>query len=120
MFDFNGNAKIIFDENSGNINYIQDKECPRCKTSLVEFLRSGIVGCADCYKVFETEIRNLLLKKQGSINHVGKISSKHISKIKIKEKIKELEDEKDRAARQENYIVAEALKNQIEKLKGEL
>ena len=37
-----------------------------------------------------------------------------------KEKIKELEIEKDAAAKDENYIVAEALKNQIEKLKGEL
>ena len=40
--------------------------------------------------------------------------------IKIREKIKELEMEKDAAAKDENYIVAEALKNQIEKLKGEL
>lgn len=119
MFDFD-NSRIIFDEKSGNPNLIQEKTCPRCKTSLTELLRSGIVGCANCYKVFEQEIRSMILNKQGSINHVGKISSKHISKIKIKEKLAELEIQKQKAADEENYIVAEALKNQIDKLKGEL
>lgn len=119
MLDINSNTRIMFDE-YGNMNYVQDKVCPRCKTSLIEFLRSGIVGCADCYKVFSNEVHNMIIEKQGSINHVGKISSKHISKIKVKEKIEELEKQKDIAAKEENYIVAETLKNQIEKLKGEL
>lgn len=119
MYDFD-TTKIVFDETSGNLSYVQDKVCPRCKTSLTELLRSGIVGCANCYKVFEQEIREMILKKQGSINHIGKISYKHISKIKVKEKIAELEAQKQKAADEENYIVAEALKNQIDKLKGEL
>ncbi len=119
MFDFD-TTRIVFDEKSGNLSYVQEKVCPRCKTSISEFLRSGIVGCANCYKIFEKEIREMILQKQGSINHVGKISSKHISKIKVKEKLAELEAQKQKAADEENYIVAEALKNQIEKLKGEL
>lgn len=119
MFNFNEDTKIIFDEQQ-DVTFADSKICPKCKTSLVEFLRSGIVGCANCYKVFEVEIKNMILRKQGSINHIGKISSKHISKIKLKEKLKELENQKNKAAEDENYIVAEALKNQIEKLKGEL
>lgn len=120
MFNFDENTKILFDETTENLNFIERKVCPKCNTELSEVLRTGIVGCANCYKVFETEIRDYLLKKQGSINHIGKISSKHISKLKIKEKIKELEIQKNEAALAENFIVAESLKNQIEKLKGEL
>lgn len=119
MFDFDS-TRIVFDETSGDPSYVSEKTCPRCKTKLTEVLRSGIVGCATCYKVFEQEIRNMILQKQGSINHVGKISFKHISKIKLKEKLAELEVQKQKAADEENYIVAESLKNQIEKLKGEL
>ena len=119
MYNFE-TTKIVFDENSGELNYMQDKVCPRCKTSLTEFLRSGIVGCANCYKIFEQEIQSRILQKQGSINHVGKIAAKHVSKIKLKEKLLELEAQKQKAADEENYIVAESLKNQIEKLKGEL
>ena len=118
MFDFNENDKFVFF--GDDASFVQGRVCARCGTGLGELLRTGIVGCAECYKNFETEIRNAIIQKQGTINHVGKISSKHFSKIKIKEKIKELEIEKDAAAKDENYIVAEALKNQIEKLKGEL
>ncbi len=97
-----------------------EKFCPRCNLSLSEFSRLGIAGCAYCYEIFNVEVNNLLLQKQGTFNHVGKISSKHISKIKIKEKIEILEKQKEEAAKQEDFIVAESLKNQIEKLRGEL
>lgn len=119
MFDINESSKIIFND-SGSLEFLQDKVCPRCKTSLSEVLRNGIVGCANCYRIFEQEIRERLLSKQGSINHVGKVATKHISKIKIKEKIAELEKQKEIEASKENFIAAETLKNQIEKLKGEL
>lgn len=119
MFNLDSNTKFLFDE-SGDMSYVQDKYCQRCGNSLTDLIRFGVVGCANCYKTFENDIRDIVLQKQGAISHVGKISSKHISKIKIKEKIQELEIEKDKAAKEENYIVAESLKNQIEKLKGEL
>ena len=120
MFDFDANTKFIFDDNSDNFNYIQERVCPRCKTSLSDFYRANIVGCANCYKVFENEIRQVLLEKQGAMNHVGKVSSKHVSKVKIKEQIAKLEEEKTLAAKNEDFMRAEVLKNQIEKLKGEL
>ncbi|MBO5345136.1 MAG: hypothetical protein J6A51_04495 [Clostridia bacterium] len=119
MLDFNENMRVVFDDD-GQMGYGQEKICPKCKSSIFDVTRDGVVGCANCYKIFESEIRNMIIRKQGTINHVGKISSKHFSKIKIKEKIAELEVQKEQAAEREDYIVAEALKNQIEKLKGEL
>ena len=120
MFDFDSNTKIIFDNDTDNFSYIQERMCPRCKTSLSEFYRTNIVGCANCYKFFENEIRDALLKKQGAMNHVGKVSTKHVSKVKLKEQIAKLEEEKNIAAKDEDFMRAEILKNQIEKLKGEL
>ena len=120
MFDFDANSKFIFDDNSDNFNYVQERSCPRCKTSLSDFYRANIVGCANCYKVFENEIRQLILQKQGAMNHVGKVSTKHVSKAKLKEQIAKLEEEKNAAAKDEDFMRAEILKNQIEKLKGEL
>lgn len=118
MFDFNENDKFVFF--GDDASFVHGKTCTRCNMLLCDILKTGVVGCAECYKNFESEIRNAILQKQGTINHIGKISSKHFSKIKIKEKIQELEKEKEIAAKDENYIVAEALKNQIEKLRGEL
>lgn len=119
MFDFNANTKFVFDDND-NFNYMQERVCPRCKTSLSEFYRTNSLGCTNCYKIFENEIRNALLKQQGAINHIGKVSTKHISKVKIKEQIEQLELEKNEAAKDEDFMRAEILKNKIEKLKGEL
>ncbi len=118
MFEFGDNTRIVFDESESS--FVDDKICPKCNTALSDFLRNGIVGCSVCYEVFSAEIKSFLLKKQGSVNHVGKVSLKHNSKIKTKELILRLEKEKEQAAEEENYILAEDLKNKIEKLKGEL
>lgn len=97
-----------------------EKVCDFCKTTLSDFWSSGIVGCANCYKVFQKEICEYVFKNQGTVNHVGKVSSKHFSKSKLSSKISELEEKKNKAVQEEDFILAEALKNQIEKLKGEL
>ena len=120
MFDINNGARFVFDNNSNTLNFVQDKVCLKCGMSLTEIQKIGVVGCANCYNIFENELKSIIFKQQGNINHVGKISSRRFSKIKIKEKIAKLEKDKDEAIKNENYIVAESLKNQIEKLKGEL
>ena len=119
MFDFNANTRFDFDDND-SFNYVQEKTCSRCKITLSEFYRTNSVGCANCYKTFEEEIRNVLLKQQGAMNHIGKVSTKHVSKVKIKEQIEQLEQEKNEAAKDEDFMRAEILKNKIEKLRGEL
>lgn len=120
MFELNSNTKIVFDDNSHSMSFVEDRVCPKCGLSLVEVRKFGTVGCANCYSVFENELKSMILKEQGTINHVGKIPVKRFSKLKIKEKIAQLERDKDVAIKNENYIVAESIKNQIEKLKGEL
>ena len=120
MYNFDENARIILNDNFGSSGFIQDRVCPNCKMTLADLMKSEIVGCLTCYKTFENEIKNILLRKYGTIGNVGKIPAKHYSKIKGKEKISELESQKEQAIKDENYILAESLKNQIEKLKGEL
>lgn len=115
MLYFNDNANIMF----GNDGF-GEKFCDNCNSSLTDILSSGVVGCHNCYIVFKDEIRNFLLQKQGSFNHVGKVATKRFSKQKIEDKIKELEKQKQEAVSSEDFIVAESLKNQIEKLRGSI
>ena len=117
MFGFESNNQNI---NSDNLtDYLKADICPKCGLSLIEVQKTGIVGCINCYKVFGNEIKTIIAKKQGTINHIGKIPSKHFSRFKLKEKIAQLEKAKDEAIKIEDFILAESLKNQIEKLKGE-
>jgi protein arginine kinase activator len=113
MLCFNDNSNIMFDNE--NLN---ERFCDNCNTSLTDILSSGVAGCHNCYIVFKDEIRNILIQKQGCFNHIGKVATKKYSKQKIEEKIKELEKQKQEAVVAEDFIVAESLKNQIEKLRS--
>lgn len=114
MFYFNDNSNIMFDDST------TERFCDNCNTSLTDVLSSGVVGCYNCYLTFREEIRNYLLQKQGSFNHIGKVATKRFSKQKIENKIKDLEKQKQEAVDSENFIVAESLKNQIEKLRSSI
>lgn len=115
MFYFNDNSNIMYGSGMS-----AEKYCENCNTSLSDVLTSGVVGCANCYNTFKDEIRNYLLQKQGGFNHVGKVATKRFSKQKIENKIRDLEKQKQDAVEAEDFIVAESLKNQIEKLRSSI
>lgn len=46
--------------------------CPDCKTTSDEFIKSGFVGCPNCYKVFEQLVVQNVKKFQRSDKHIGK------------------------------------------------
>ena len=115
MFFYNDNSNIMFDSNDVN-----EKFCNNCNTSLTEILSSGVVGCSNCYMLFRDEIRSVLIHKQGSFNHIGKVATKRFSKQKVEDRIKDLEKQKQEAVEAEDFIVAESLKNQIEKLRSSI
>ena len=45
--------------------------CPRCGGSLEDFRESGRLGCPECYRAFETPLRDLLRRLHGSTQHLG-------------------------------------------------
>ncbi len=48
--------------------------CPECGTSYPEFRQSGLLGCAECYKAFESQLGPLLERAhEGGTHHVGKM-----------------------------------------------
>lgn len=49
-----------------------DKTCPYCGAKLSVYYNTGMLGCPECYNVFETEIDASLPEIQGGVRHVGK------------------------------------------------
>jgi protein arginine kinase activator len=45
--------------------------CSRCGGSLQDFRESGRLGCPECWRAFETPLRDLLRRLHGSTHHVG-------------------------------------------------
>jgi len=48
-----------------------DVACPACGATLRDFRQTGRLGCAECYRTFEAQLRDLLRRLHGSARHVG-------------------------------------------------
>ncbi|MBE3583781.1 MAG: UvrB/UvrC motif-containing protein [Limnochordaceae bacterium] len=46
--------------------------CPVCGTSLADFRRTGLLGCAECYEFFDPALQAIYRRVQGSTQHQGK------------------------------------------------
>jgi protein arginine kinase activator len=45
--------------------------CHRCGATLQDFRESGRLGCPECYRTFESPLRDLLRRLHGSTHHMG-------------------------------------------------
>ncbi len=48
-----------------------ESRCGSCGATLKDFRETGRVGCADCYRTFDTPLRELLRRLHGSTHHSG-------------------------------------------------
>jgi len=48
------------------------RPCPRCGHSYVEFARTGLLGCPECYTAFADQLEPLIRRIQGKTRHEGK------------------------------------------------
>ena len=74
--------------------------CEYCGSSFNDIVKSGMVGCANCYKKFEDKLEPSILKIHGNTRHLGKNVSYTVE-----------EDEKEKAEESENGL--ESLKEQL-------
>jgi protein arginine kinase activator len=45
--------------------------CPTCGATLQDFRQSGRLGCSDCYRTWESALRDILRKLHGATLHMG-------------------------------------------------
>jgi protein arginine kinase activator len=48
-----------------------DAPCPSCGATLRDFRQTGRLGCAECYRAFEPQLRELLRRVHGNAQHAG-------------------------------------------------
>ncbi|HZD06342.1 MAG TPA: UvrB/UvrC motif-containing protein [Longimicrobiales bacterium] len=49
------------------------ESCPYCGTSPGDFRKTGRLGCPQCYPHFESQLKSLLRRVHGAVQHVGKV-----------------------------------------------
>lgn len=98
----------------GNVGGRKDKACPSCGTTLGSFRRKGLLGCAECYRVFRSELIPSVRYIQGKIYHEGKSPSAdaeaNYSLVREQEALK---PQLERMLREGDFEGAERLKERL-------
>lgn len=89
--------------------------CKTCGCTFDEFSNSGLLGCSDCYTYFKDELKSIINKLQGSINHYGKDNKRDLSEIE--KEYMELKKQLAQAVSIEDFELASLIKEQILKLR---
>lgn len=93
------------------------RKCPVCDTTLGEFKRTGILGCAYCYTAFREELAPTVYYIQGNVHHVGKTPSIDTEdNYAFMLKRDSLKGELEHALREGDYVRANEIKSEIMKL----
>lgn len=92
--------------------------CEKCGCSFDDIAKSGMVGCADCYKTFYDKLVPSLLRIHGKTEHQGKFPQGASEEVKNAHKIAELKAELNKAIDEQNFEQAARLRDEIKNLEG--
>ena len=112
------------------LNDVKTLTCERCGYTFDDIVKTGKLGCQNCYDIFEEHLNPIIKRIQGADTHVGRIGKIIDSKIvaseenekkteeKTKEqsKIEKLKEELKKAIEEEKYEEAAKLRDEIKKL----
>ena len=96
---------------------MQQARCGFCGSSLPEIVKSGRVGCAQCYETFYPQLEPTLQRIHGSLEHTGKTPEDGNPDLRARrEKEQTLADLRAKIAeaiKEENYEEAAKLRDEI-------
>lgn len=102
-----------------------EKRCPNCGSTLEEFRRTNLLGCAACYSAFFSELTPIIRVIQGKLHHVGKVpaqidSEKYDTLRRLVYEQEAVREQLGEAERTGDVVRAEELRSRLEQLKREI
>lgn len=99
-------------------SYGGNHSCPACGWSLRKLKKVGRMGCPECYKSFEVEIKTILQSIHKSTRHTGR-TPKHLQqKLSLRDKLETLQAGIADAVDTEEYEKAAELRDELKKLES--
>ncbi len=126
--DFSLNMPDIFSHIFGDSAFALGESrldrCEKCGYCFDDIIKSGCVGCADCYEKFYSKLLPSIQRIHGKAKHSGKVPHRTKEKIIAKEKtaeekIEDLQKDMQKAIEEQNFEQAAIIRDEIKKLKGE-
>lgn len=90
--------------------------CPSCGFKTSAFRKTGRLGCALCYTVFESQVLPVLEDMHVGTSHLGKVPTRIFSQKTTELELKSLKDALSRAIEEEAYEDAAKFRDQIKAL----
>jgi len=95
-------------------------KCGFCGMTIEEFNKTGLLGCARCYDVFNESIMTMLKRIHGNVKHHGKIPRKVSGRIRDAYNLRSLKEELQKCIEREEYEKAAQIRDKIKVLEKSL
>lgn len=99
---------------------VESGVCPVCGLTFKEYKDTGNLGCVECYKNFNDQIKVFLKESQLGVEHKGKEPIRNSKVIFVKREILEMKKKLDNYVEGEKFEEAVKLRDKIEERKKEL
>ena len=100
-----------------------EEKCPKCGNSFSDIVRSGKVGCSECYRMFYDKLLPSIQRIHGRSRHSGKqieakAESKKVEEIKPKNELETLKAQLKEAVEKQEFEQAAVLRDKIKELES--
>ena len=93
--------------------------CDNCGSSFNDIVKSGRIGCADCYETFFDKLMPSIHRLHGNTKHEGKVPLNAVTnETDEQSKITALREEMNRAIESEDFEKAASIRDEIKELEG--
>lgn len=92
--------------------------CPNCGTSYDDFKEMARLGCSECYEFFKEQLLPVLRNLHVKTQHLGKFPASRGAHAEDIKRITLLEEELERAIREECYERAAEIRDEIREIEG--
>ena len=104
----------------GTRTQVDTRTCPHCGYSFQEFAETGRLGCDRCYDVFENDLKPLILRLHGRVQHRGKLPARGARKLHAKRELEQLREAMNDAIKREAFEEAAQIRDKMKAIeKGE-
>jgi protein arginine kinase activator len=92
--------------------------CPTCGTSYDDFKEIAKLGCSECYAFFRDQLLPVLRNLHVKTQHLGKFPASRGNEADAVKRITLLQEELERAVRDECYERAAEIRDEIKRIEG--
>ncbi len=96
------------------------KKCEKCGITETQFVNKGLLGCSDCYPVFEEKMLPLLRRIHGNTRHTGKVPESAGGRVKLAKDIEKAKKQLNEAVAREEFELAAELRDAIRQMEKSL